>query len=813
MAAESSVTQPAPSAPITIPALQLVRVPGTTRRVNSPRKRFNPFVRARRHPLVCDKPAPDFFEGALLGNGGLGVVVCTRPDAVVLRFGHNNVWDIRLAEDNRGKLGTFQEVFARVNAIPATHESLSQDPWFAEYLKMARENYAKPYPRPFPCGSLILGFDRRQAELLGHRVDIATGLCEVRFLSNGQESRLQIFVEMETDRVWLRMPEAPFDRIRLLPDPETPKELPAYTLAPDALGFRQVLPSGNNPAKDRVFQLTAQVNVPLEVRTRTNTVSSIPETMGDLERGIAPGGEFIACVQLDEGLATEIDSRGSGIPAATGSSAESRQECRSHPTANAFQHAAKTAQKSWRKFWSRSGVVLDDPVLERTWYQNLYFLNCAVKPGATCPGLFANWSYGKIGTAWHGDYHLDYNAQQPFWVTFSSNHIEKHLAYAGMIDHLLPSCRAWAKDYYGLRGAYFPVSAYPVEMTMSPYPVPSWGWQVCCTPWAVQSLWWHYLYTMDRQFLEQRAFEPIKDVVLFLVDYMKRPEAHGDDQYHIFPTVPSELYGLRPGFKFNRDCLIDLTLTKFVFRAFLEACRLLDRDDPLAADVREMLAHFPDYPTMGNVFVSVAGEDPEIVYNVPASLMAVFPGEDPTVSPEIAANTHRNHRNEGGNELVFLNLIGARLGLLDLEKFKRQIEYCRQPNGVCTDRILQVHGRYTDATDFDFMSRMGIWFENFALPAVINECLMQSVGGVIRLFPNWPAGKPARFQTLRAVGAFLVSAATGKDGVEWVEIRSEAGQPLRLINPWTGELIERVTKPGEVLVVQPPVQSGAPRTN
>lgn len=38
------------------------------------------------------------------------------------------------------------------------------------------------------------------------------------------------------------------------------------------------------------------------------------------------------------------------------------------------------------------------------------------------------------------------------------------------------------------------------------------------------------------------------------------------------------------------------------------------------------------------------------------------------------------------------------------------------------------------------MSRVVIWLENFALPAIINECLMQSYNGILRLFPNRPAG-------------------------------------------------------------------------
>lgn len=61
---------------------------------------FNPTARASRHPIVRNTPAVDFFEGALLGNGGLGAVVCTRPDAIMIHFGHNNVWDIRIAENH-----------------------------------------------------------------------------------------------------------------------------------------------------------------------------------------------------------------------------------------------------------------------------------------------------------------------------------------------------------------------------------------------------------------------------------------------------------------------------------------------------------------------------------------------------------------------------------------------------------------------------------------------------------------------------------------------------------------------------------------
>jgi hypothetical protein len=597
-----------------------------------------------------------------------------------------------------------------------------------------------------------------------------------------------------------------FDRVRLLPDPNTPAEMPKSAVldpAGDAhtLGFRQVLPflpperydAAKGHPRDRAFRLTARTSAALRERTRLNW-SGVEETMGPLERALDET-PFVACAQLDSGLAGELPRRPGEVPEAD--------------TAG-FEAAAGASRAAWQAYWCRSGVALDHPVLERTWYYNLYFLNCAVRPGTTCPGLFANWSYGDIGTAWHGDYHMNYNTQQPFWVAFSSNHVDKHLPYVDLVDRLLPISRKWAREYYGLPGAYFPHSAYPVEMNVLPYPVPTWGWEICETPWTVQSLWWHYLYTMDRAFLEQRALPPTREAVLFLAAYMSRPEARGpqwgDDRYHVFPTVPPELYGLRPGFDRNHDCLVDLTLIRFVFRAYLQALAILGRaeaEKELAARVQDILDHLPAYPTaespLGTVFTSVPGEHAETVYNTPNSTMSVFPGEHyglgtPGVGLDTARRSYRQQRNEGGNDLVFLNLQGARVGLLDVERFARQIEYCLLPNGTCTDLCLQTQGRYDDTTTFDFMARMGIWFENFALPLVVDECLLQSYDGTLRLFPNWPLHRSAEFRTLRAAGGFLVSAAVVAGDVQWVEVTSEAGSPLAIELPWrAGAVCERAS--------------------
>jgi len=223
------------------------------------------------------------------------------------------------------------------------------------------------------------------------------------------------------------------------------------------------------------------------------------------------------------------------------------------------------------------------------------------------------------------------------------------------------------------------------------------------------------------------------------------------------------------------------------------------------------------------VFVSVKGETSEMVYNVPVNLFTLFPGEEHGLHSDeetkrILANTFRNSQNEGGNELVFQNLQAARLGMLDIEVFKREIIYNLLPNGTCSNNTLQAGGRYGDHTNPYYMARMGIWFENFALPAVINECMMQSYNGIIRLFPNWPENKKGQFQTLRATGGFLVSSSFENGFVNMLNITSEKGGILRFYNPWDseikcisagktkvaiGEIIEIEMIPGESVDFQP----------
>lgn len=91
---------------------------------------------------------------------------------------------------------------------------------------------------------------------------------------------------------------------------------------------------------------------------------------------------------------------------------------------------------------------------------------------------------------------------------------------------------------------------------------------------------------------------------------------------------------------------------------------------------------------------------------------------------------------------------------------------------------------------------------NFAAAAGLQEMLLQSHRGTMRIFPAIPASwKDLSFTSLRAQGAFLVSAERVAGVVTRVEIVAEAGGQCRLVSPFDGKEVSFPLRKGEMRVL------------
>jgi hypothetical protein len=104
------------------------------------------------------------------------------------------------------------------------------------------------------------------------------------------------------------------------------------------------------------------------------------------------------------------------------------------------------------------------------------------------------------------------------------------------------------------------------------------------------------------------------------------------------------------------------------------------------------------------------------------------------------------------------------------------------------------------------------------LATAMNESLLQSYDGILRVFPAFPDNKNGRF-TLHAKGGFIVSSEIKSGKTQWIAIRSLLGNPFKLVLPWqkgmaqsslrktgqklSGDIVEVKTKVNELITIIP----------
>jgi hypothetical protein len=104
------------------------------------------------------------------------------------------------------------------------------------------------------------------------------------------------------------------------------------------------------------------------------------------------------------------------------------------------------------------------------------------------------------------------------------------------------------------------------------------------------------------------------------------------------------------------------------------------------------------------------------------------------------------------------------------------------------------------------------------LATAMNESLLQSYDGTLRVFPAFPGDRNGRF-TLHAEGGFIVSSEIKSGKVQWISIKSLYGNLCKLELPWekasvqsglkksllkiSGKITNQKTKAGEILIVLP----------
>ena len=436
-----------------------------------------------------------------------------------------------------------------------------------------------------------------------------------------------------------------------------------------------------------------------------------------------------------------------------------------------YLESLHTAQLDWwSRFWQRSCIRVYDEVLERFYYGAFYSLACCSRAGKVAPGLMGNWLTTDSPMC-HGDFHLNYNFQAPYYGVYTANRLELAEPYYEAILDYLPEGRRRAREEIematplrfpkGVRGVLYPVGIGPWGST----PDESYHNQVSDATFAAIPFIWHYEYTRDQAFLRDKTYPLMLELADFWEDYLQKDDK---GRYVVFAASYEGYQDLNPS--------QDLGFIRLLLNRLLAYSDLLERDQHRHARWHEILDHLSEEPTttyQGTTVYNHAETDAFLVGFTTDNLEFIHPGDglhlgSSSEQLQIARDTIRLiDAWKQGNNAPKIYVQAARVGY-PVEDLIREFKALLTENFRNNLTLFQGGG--------------GV--ETVGATEMIHSLLLQSQEGIIRLFPLWFPDKPASFRGLRAVGAFLVSASYRNRAVEWVEIHSETGGLCRIVNPW-----------------------------
>jgi len=460
----------------------------------------------------------------------------------------------------------------------------------------------------------------------------------------------------------------------------------------------------------------------------------------------------------------------------------------------------------WDAYWEQASVSLPNPIIERQWYLETYKFGAAARADTPPITLQGPWTADnrKI-PPWKGDYHHDLNTELSYWPAYSGNRLDGALGFVTWLWDTQGTAKAWTKRFFGLPGLNVPMTADLNQEQIG-------GWHqythsATTGAWLAHHFYLHWRYSMDREFLRDRTFPWLRDVSVFLEAVTEK----GTDGKRTLPLSASpEINDNRLEAWFPTITNYDLSLIRWTFATTAELADELGRDQE-AKHWRGILTEMPELATDPQSGKLLVARD----YPLPAShrhfshLMAIHPlglirwengpADQAIIKASLAELQEKGSAWWTGYSFSWLANLAARAR--DGETAERALELFS--TAFCLRNSFHCNGDQTGKGHSNFRYRPFTLEGNFAAAAGVQEMLLQSYTGTIRVFPAIPKDwRDVSFRKLRAEGAFVVSAQREGGRTTSVEILAEKGGTLRVANPFGVEPYEVIGVQADAVVVE-----------
>ncbi|GIP31464.1 glycoside hydrolase N-terminal domain-containing protein [Paenibacillus sp. J2TS4] len=234
-------------------------------------------------------------------------------------------------------------------------------------------------------------------------------------------------------------------------------------------------------------------------------------------------------------------------------------------------------------------------LMERMFDYGRYLLLSSSRPGGLPANLQGVWN-GSYAPPWSSAFFNNENIQMNYWQALPGNMPETMLPFFDFFESLVPDMRQNAQAFYGCRGILAPLFASPdsgLKKNLQPHVV---YWSAGAG-WLAQHFYDYWLFTGDRDFLQNRAVPFMKECAMFYEDFF----FEGEDGYYI--SSPSNSPENWAGGHFEGalkvavcvNATMDFAVAKEVLANLCAACNELGLEPDSVQKWERMIRKIPPY--------------------------------------------------------------------------------------------------------------------------------------------------------------------------------------------------------------------------
>ncbi|XP_043709555.1 alpha-L-fucosidase 2-like [Telopea speciosissima] len=430
----------------------------------------------------------------------------------------------------------------------------------------------------------------------------------------------------------------------------------------------------------------------------------------------------------------------------------------------------------------------EDPSLVELLFQyGRYLLISSSRPGTQISNLQGIWNK-DVEPAWDCAPHLNINLQMNYWPSLNCNLRECQEPLFDYISSLSINGSKTARINYETSGWVVHQVSDIWAKTSPDRGDPLWALWPMGGAWLCTHLWEHYTFTMDKAFLEDKAYPLLEGCASFLLDWL----IEGRGGYlETNPSTSPEHRFIAPDGKLasvSYSSTMDMAIIREIFSAVISAAQVLGRSEDDLVE-RIQTAQPKLYPTKiardGSIMEWAEDfQDPEVTHRHLSHLFGLFPGHTITIekTPDLckAADYTLYKRGEEGPGWSTTWKIALWARLHNSEHAYRMVKHL-------FDLVDPDHESNFEGGLYSNLFTAHPPFQidaNFGFTAAIAEMLVQSNEKDLYLLPALPRDKWASgcVKGLKARGGVTVSICWKEGELHEVGIWSKDLNPVKRLH-------------------------------